>query len=42
MNESERVDEIRRVVVRFDEHIPLVVRVLPSYEPAAGALDVTT
>ncbi len=35
MNESERVDEIRRVVVRFDEHIPLVVHVLPSSEPAA-------
>ncbi len=35
MNESERVDEIRRVVVRVDDHEPLVVRVLQSSEPAA-------
>jgi len=30
MNQSERVDEIRRVVVRVDDHKPLVVPVLPS------------
>ncbi len=30
MNESERVDEIRRVVIRVDDHKPLVVTVLPS------------
>ncbi len=35
MNESERVDEIRRVVVRGDDHIPLPVPVVPSSEPAA-------
>jgi hypothetical protein len=35
MNESERVDEIRRVVVRVDDHEPLVVRIEQSSEPAA-------
>lgn len=30
MNESERVDEIRRVVIRVDDHEQLVVRVEPS------------
>jgi hypothetical protein len=30
MNEKERVDEIRRVVVCVDDHKPLVVRVGPS------------
>ena len=35
MNESERVDEIRRVVVRVDDHKPLVVPVLQSLKPSA-------
>ncbi len=35
MNESERVEEIRRVVVRVDNHEPLVARVEQSSEPAA-------
>ena len=35
MNESERVDEIRQVVVRVDDQKPLVVPVLQSFNPAA-------